>query len=204
MTTENQETTETTETTETESKPLPTERFEKGPKYEAMSRQLAELQREKASRVEAEKTAQREAEEKALRDAGKFDELAAKHAADMEEIKSGHAKEILSGNLTNELLKAGFSNDMFVNGAIQGYDAETHGDVAAYAATLAADEGNKAFLAAPTGRTVEPAPGMTPAGGGSANWDQVKIDTESTDRKTRIDARAKVTAHRQKTGEYPF
>jgi hypothetical protein len=192
-------------TPEPEAEPAPTNSEDKkSPAFLAVTAKLAEYERKEKEREEADAQAQREAEEKALRDAGRFDELEAKYRADMEAIQSKHAAEILQSNLKTELIKTGFANDMFINGAIQGYNADTHGDVQAYVASLAEDENHKGFLSGEPVKTVHTAPGKLPSGGSGENWDQVKADIEGPDRQKRIEARAKVTAYREKTGEYPY
>ena len=181
-----------------------TDRFKDDPTYKAMASQLADLQREKQERVEAEEKARKEAEIKDLESKGEYEKAIKARDEEIERVKSQHAKDILERDLKNELLKTGFTNDKFVRGAIADYSADSDGDLASYVQALASDESNKPFLTSGDSRTVHAAPGRTPVAGGSIGWDQVKADLESPDRQTRIAARAKITAHREKTGEYPF
>ena len=139
----------------------------------------------------AQEQAKREAEEKALRDAGKFDELAAKHAAELEAIKGHHDKTLLEMSLKTELIKTGFQNDIFVNGAIKSYDAGTHGEISAYVAALAADEANKALLAGVEGRTVYTPPGKSPSpsgSGGELRGEALRAAASSEDPQIRLKA----------------
>ncbi len=201
------EPTKETQEPNTDATPQPSEApapsFKDDPKYQAMSKQLAEYQRAETERADADALAEREAAEKKLRDEGKFDELATNHASELAAMKSLHEKTLLEMSLKTELIKTGFSNDMFVNGAISAFSG-ANDEIAAYVETLKGDEANKAFLAGSDNRTVHTPPSATPSGGGSPNWEQVKADLDSPDRQTRITARAKVTAHREQTGNYPF
>ena len=165
--------------------------FKGSPAYQAMSKQLADLQREKTARADAEKEAKRAAEDKALRDAGRFEELDAKYKKEIADREAAYARDILSRDLTNSLLRKGFENDLFVKGAIAGYNAEEHGDITAYTEALAADESNKGFLATAEGRQVHNAPGKTPTptNYGEARGEKLKALAASEDPEQRKLAR---------------
>ena len=197
----------TTETVTTEPTSPEVSSFKNDPKYLAMAKQLSEFQRMESERKEADAAAKREAEEKRLKDAGLFDELTAKHKAELESIQSQHSKMLLEMNLKTELIKTGFQNDIFVNGAIKIYDADTHGDIAAYVASLAADEANKALLAGTEGRTVHTPPGKTPTPGGMAGTltgEQLKTMRKSDNPEERTRAIEYIRKYNDKNdGEFP-
>lgn len=168
--------------------PEPEPSFKDDPKYQAMAKQLAAFQDAEKARLESEAQAKKEAEEKALRDAGKFDELAAKHQAELDKIKAAHDAELLHRDIESSLLRVDFNNDLFIKGAIQNYNSETHGDVSAYAEMLAKDESNKGFLAG--AKTVHKAAAAVPAGGPDASLrgDKLKAAAKSDDPKLRMEA----------------
>lgn len=87
-----------------------------------------------------------DAEQKRLKDAGLFDEAAKLHKDTIDALESKHTAELQNRDLTTELLKAGFTNEIFLKGSVLGYNAENNGSILEYVAALATDEANKAFL----------------------------------------------------------
>jgi hypothetical protein len=199
-----------TEEQEPKVTPEPVPEPQEEPSINAQAKKLPWVQElmSKAKEADELKAAQeaerKDAELKKAEEEGRYQDIIKAKDAEFEAFKAQSKRQLLEVNLTSEMIKVGFGNDLFINGAIQSYDADTHGDVSAYAASLASDEGNKHFLNSAGGRTVQPAPGAVPSGGGNDNWDQVRADLEGPDRDKRIAARAKLTAYREKNGEYPF
>jgi hypothetical protein len=188
---------ETTEPTEPTVETTPEPSFKEDPKYQAMAKQLAELQTERTARVEADKTAKKTAteakrkrEDKALQDAGRFDELKARYDENLENVEVGHAKAILKMNLVNELVKVGFKNDNWLNGAVGSYDAETHGDIASYVSALS--ESDKEHLVGADGRKTHTPPGAAPVTGSTVplRGDRLKQYRTSDDPEKRKQAYA--------------
>lgn len=162
--------------------------FKNTPAYQSMAKQLAELQKEKADREAAEESAKKEAEAKALEAEGNYKAAIEMRQKETEALKAQYEKDLLQRDLKSELYKAGFHNDIFVNGAIAAYK---DGDVSEYARTLAADEGNKMFLSSSQTETVQkPQPPGSPSVNGSLKItaDNLKQMENSTDRETRLKA----------------
>jgi hypothetical protein len=197
--------TETTETVEETAAPeISNAEAKQLPWVQKMAQELNTLRQEKEAQAAAQKAAQKEAEEQRLKDAGMFDELKSRYEAELEQTKMQHAKDVLERDLKTELIKTGFVNDMFARGAIAGYDAETHGDVASYVAALAADESNKTFLAGNEGRKVHTPPTATPGGMASSalRGDKLIEYANSDDPKQREQAIASKKAWYDKHGSF--
>lgn len=138
------------------------------PLFKKMTAQLAQFQQAEKDRASRDAQAQKEAEIKALEAKGEYEAALTQQKSEMERLVAQHEREILHRDLQSELFKQGFNNDLFVKGAITGYDAETHGDINAYVEALANDEANKGFLSTGTGRQVHDAAGLgRPAASGS-------------------------------------
>jgi len=169
-----------------------------------MAEENAAFKRAETERVEATSQAERDAQEKALADAGKWDEAKALHSAELAKLTAGHAKQLLDLELKTELLGAGFKNPNWLKGSVAGYNAETHGTPAEYAAAAAKDEANAAFLATP-GRTVHPGPTPAVVTGSSQTMTgaQIRLLESSTDPKDKKKARVALKAYRLEHGSYP-
>ena len=135
------------------------------PLFKKLTSQLAELQNAQNEKLEAEKKAAAEAEIKALEAKGEFEQALKIKTEEIERIKSEHAAQILERDLKTQLFKAGFTNDIFVNGAVMSYDKETPMDE--YVQALTENEANKPFLAAQTREPLKP-PGKPTVGGGAS------------------------------------
>ena len=198
-------TTTETVTPEITPKPTPTNSEDKkSPAFLAITAKLAEYERKDAERKAAEKQAAREAEDKRLKDAGLFDELAAKHQAELSRIAAEHMAEIRDRDIKTELLKVGFRNDIFVAGAVKGYDVETHGEISAYVAALAADESNKGLLESAASKIVHKAAGAVPSGGPDATLkgDRLRAAAASENKELRLQAIAIKQAFYDKNGTF--
>jgi len=131
---------ETVETTEHSNNDV-----KSSPLFQKLASELAEIKRADAERLQLEQAAKKEAETKQLEAQGKYEEALKMREQEIENIKSQHQKEITQRDLKNELLTAGFTNQVFIKGAIAEYE---EGDISEYARQLASDESNKPFLGA--------------------------------------------------------
>jgi hypothetical protein len=158
----------------------------------------------KYKQVQAEAAAAEEAaRQKKLEDEGRFEEFKSEHKSKLEAMEKRHAADLLNRDLKTEFLKAGFSDDDFIDGAILKYNAENHKSPAEYAALKAADESKKVFLAGTPARTPHTPPGKLGAGG--ADWTKEKLHQMETsnDKKERAAARAYLRDYRSRHGKYP-
>jgi hypothetical protein len=145
--------------------------FKNTPAYQAMAKQLAEMQAREKAREEADAKAKSEAEKKRLESEGKYQEALALREKEIEEIKARHQADILQRDLKNALLEAKATNPVFIAGAISGYK---DGDIGEYVKSLAADESNKQFFGdAPAPRTLPTPPGA-PAAAGTGFTGEIK------------------------------
>jgi hypothetical protein len=126
--------------------------------FQKVAAEAGELRREKAERLTAEDATKKDAETKRLAEEGRFEEALKQKETEVETLKRQHEGQLRERDLGNELLKAGFNNDTFVRGAVNGYNPEG-GTIADYVQALAADEGNKAFLSNGQGRQPHTPPG---------------------------------------------
>lgn len=128
---------------------------------EASTSELAQLKADLAD-----KAATREKEE--LEKRGQYDTLTKQLQHELQALKETHARDIVQRDLTTALVKAGATNDHFINGCVAGY-SEDQGDVATYVKGLVGDETNGVFFgqSMPTG---QPAPSHgAPAGASTSN-----------------------------------
>ena len=143
------------------------------PWVKKMAAELNELREQQAKAKQAEEQARKEAAIKEAEAKGQYEEALKLREAEIADLKSTHEKQLLERDLTTELAKAGFANEMFLKGAVSGYDPE-NGPIADYVKSLAEDESNKAFLT--TARNPIPAPGTTPVSGGNGSLTVAQIE----------------------------
>lgn len=124
--------------------------------FQKLAAENAALKKAEADRLAAEQNAATEAERQRLESEGKYKEALELRQAELDAMKESHAKELLNRDLKTELYKAGFQNDIFVNGAIAAYKEGTIGD---YVKSLVEDAANSVFLA-----STSPPPKPTPPG----------------------------------------
>ena len=204
MTEENvQNQSEQEEQLETQEQPA-SERFKDDPTYKAMAQQLADLRRKEQERMEAEEKARKDAEIKELESRGQYEAAIKAREDELESLKNQHAAELQQRDLTAELLKAGFSNEMFMRGAVANYNQES-GSILEYVQGLVGDESNAAFLSksAPAREPLDPPPSVGSVGK-KPNWDQVKVWEQSENREERIKARGILAEYRKEHGKYPY
>ncbi len=159
---------QTDETTPEEATEEPAAETEETPAVHDMSNSDVKkhpLFRKLAKELKAEREAKQDASAPEAT-AAHIDELLASKDAAFSALKAAHKKELLETTIKSELIKNGFVNDMFIKGALDGFDVETHGSASAYAESLANDTANKAFLAST--RTAHSAPGAPKIRGGNA------------------------------------
>ena len=113
----------------------------------------------------ADKAAENEKAE--LEKRGEYDTLTKQLQGELAALKTTHARDIVQRDLTTALVRAGATNDRFINGCVAGYTPD-QGDVTAYVSGLAGDEANGAFFgqALPGG---QPAPSHGAPAGASTN-----------------------------------
>jgi len=124
------------------------------PGFRQMAERVKELESIESDRQAADEAAKIEAETKRLEADGNYKaalELKEKALKDME---TTHAKELQSRDIRTGLIKAGFTNDVFISGAVLGFDGSS--DISAYVASIAGDESNASLLGTP--KTPPPAP----------------------------------------------
>jgi hypothetical protein len=175
--------------------------------FQKLTSEVAEMRAEIKKRDDAEQAAKTAAEEAKLLEEKNFTELLAskeegykKELASLKQQIGDKEKLITERDLKIALTGKGFQNETFLNGAIAGYDSETHGDFAKYAETLAADEMNAAFLNqiqrgpkvpdvhAPNTPTIK----LTPA--------ELQAQLKSDDPKKRAEARKVAQSNWKETG----
>jgi len=123
------------------------------PLFLKMTSQVAELNKKIEERDAADKESKTKADQSKLLEEKNFTELLASKESEfkaklttLEQQLTEKDQQITKKDLKIALTGKGFANETFLNGAVAGYDLETHGDFAKYAETLAADEANAAFL----------------------------------------------------------
>lgn len=175
------------------------------PVFQKLTSQVAAYERaEQERREEAAKAAQ-EAEIKALEDQKRYDEVIKLKDQEIQATVEKFQNELLTLNLKNELVKAGFHNDHFVKGVVSDFQG-TQEEIDSYVQSVLNDEKNKPFLASSQNQQSY-VPPSTP-GVASMN-DTVPIETlkaweNSSDREERIKARAYLSKYRQANGKYPY
>lgn len=167
----------------------------------------AAYERADAEREEAKTKAERDATEKKLADEGKWDEAKKLHTDELAKRDATYAKKLLDLELKTELVGVGFKSKKWLKGAVDDYDAETHGTPEAYAETLSKDESEAAYLStAENGRTVHKGP--APAVVAGSEGEQVSVDMmlkleKSDKREDRIKGRELLRKYREIHGNYP-
>lgn len=172
----------------------------KHPLFLKVTEQLAALTAAEEKRKQDEAAAKTEAERKKLEGKAQYEEALANQEKEFKAKLAELEKGILEKDLTNELLRAGFKNSVFNDGAIHGYTAEK-GTVSEYVKALSEAEENKIFLdtgkgagpkrkdvGTPTSNTKQ----MTPA--------ELTAALKDPDPKVRAQARQQARENWKKTG----
>lgn len=159
--------------------------FKSTPAYQAMAQQIAELNKEKSDRAAADEAAKNKAEQESLIAKGEFDKALELHKKQLEDTQAEHAQELLQRDLKSELYRVGFSNEMFVNGAVASYK---EGDVTEYVKALSDNEANNPFKTQTQQNNSLPTPNAAPVNGRKLTADQIKQMESSPDQKVRLQA----------------
>ena len=205
--TEEIQTSNTADTTEAEATPqISNAEIKAHPLFSKLTSELAELRRADAERKAAEEQAKKEAELKKAEAEGRYQDALKQRESELEALRAAHSKELLDRDLTTEMLKAGFGNEIFLRGAVSAYDADKW-TVSEYVASLAGDDANKAFLASSggAGRASLPEPGKPPVNGSKQHIsaEQLKAMEASSSLEERQKAREDLRAYRLEHGKYP-
>lgn len=165
------------------------------PLFQKLTEQLSEFQRKEQERAAAEEKAAREAELKKAEEEGKWQDIVKMREQEIENLRASYAKDMLERDLKTELVRAGFSNDVFLKGAIGSYSGDPEG-VTEYVEQLKADAGNAVFLnQAQQAANSTPAPPSTPTITGTKLSDAKIVAMEkSSDPAERAQARAHIEA----------
>lgn len=182
------------------------------PVFQKLTSRLAAFERAEQERRQQEESAaaaaareQEEAQMKALEEENRFKEIIALKDKTLESVHAEHQRELNHLMLKNELMRAGFKNDYFLDGAIGRFKG-TKEDIPSYLETVLSDEGNKAYLAAqnPEQSHVPPStPGVANANA-IVPVETLKAWEQSDDRDLRNKARIELRKYREKHGGYPY
>lgn len=137
--------------------------FKNTPAYQSMAKQLAEYQKKESDRQAAEAQAKKDAERQRLESEGNYTAALAQRDAEIAELQAKHNAELIQRDIRNALYKAGFKNEIFINGAISAYK---EGDISEYVVSITKDESN-AMLLGQQNKPAVPPPGTPPVGGGA-------------------------------------
>lgn len=168
---------------------------EKDAELKQAMNQLAVLQ----DKIESEQKAKQLQEEEAK---GNYEKVLAQYKADLEKAKADHAAEIRRRDIQSALLKAGASDDFFIEGVIQRYDGEV--PIETYVTTIAENEAHsKYFGQAQVDASNIPPGAVSPAQRSPQSWGQVQADLRSPDPTVRHEANRKVRDYMDKYQKEP-
>lgn len=174
-------------------------------KLSAYERAESERHKEETERQAQKEREKQEAELAALAEQSRFKEIIELKDKTLDELQSKHERELNNLILKNELVRAGFKNDYFLDGVASRFTGKKD-DIASFVETVLSDEQNKAYIAA---QSSEPSytPPSTPS---TANANvTVPVETlkaweKSDDRALRTKAREELRKFREKHGKYPY
>lgn len=136
----------------------------------AAREKIAAIEQAAADKAADEKREKLEAE-------GNYKAALEQQKAEFDAFKTASAETLLRQKLTNELVKAGACNDMFLAGAVASYEGDESG-ISGYVTSLQENEANAILF----GNGQQSNPGITPPGSaapasvGKHNWTQTKAD----------------------------
>lgn len=169
------------------------------PLFLKVTGELASLKTKIEDRKTADEEAATKADQAKLLEEKNFKDLLASKETEYTTKLAALEKSNTEKDLMIELTAKGFSNKVFLNGAIASYDKEAHGDFSKYADTLSSDAVNAQFLSAQKPKPKDdihgsngPITTLTPV--------ELKAQLNSTDPTKRAAARAIAKENALKTG----
>ena len=174
------------------------------PVFQKVASELAEYRQREADKKAADEKAKIDAERQKLEAEGKYEDAIKMRDKQIEELQASHKKELLQRDLKAELYKS-FDNEIFVNGAIGGYQGDSDG-VADYVNGLLENEQNKVFMRSQQGQPREtlPEPQGSGSGGSQMSVDDAKrLSKETNDPKVKQQAWKVLEDYYDKHGRMP-
>ena len=157
-------------------------------KFKAVIKELSELKQANADRTAAEEQSKKDADVKKAEGELRYKDALELRQKEYDTLKAAHAKEIQHRDVTTELMKHGFTNDLFLKGAVAGFDPGK-GSIEDFAKGVVEDDANKQFLPSTDERKALKPPGHTPATGSKQmSSEQIKAMQQSNKQEDRLAA----------------
>lgn len=182
------------------------------PVFQKLTAKLSSYERAEQERREQEEAAaatkareQQEAEMRALEEQNKFKEIVSLKDKTIEQMRAEHQRELNHLVLKNELVRAGFKNDYFLDGVIGRFKGAKD-DIQGYLETVLSDEQNKAYLSVQNSEQSYSPPSTPGVANANATIpvETLKAWENSSEKELRNKARTELRKYREKHGKYPY
>lgn len=170
--------------------------------FQKVTAELLELKQRDAERLEADKSARAKAEQDRLESEGKYKEALELREKEFENLKAQHQKDVLQRDLKTELIRKGFNNEIFMNGAMAAFSGDAD-SVADYVSELAASDSNKMFLSSAPQRNILPAANGVNASDSVVDGSKLFELAKSKDSETKAKAQKALQDYYKTNGRFP-